>query len=485
MPLPAPYAKISLFAAGLWLGADSKPKIGGQAVLNGVMMRSDDCWTVAVRTQDGALATQTTPHRSWTKKRKLFGRPMIRGAVVLLESLVIGFKALNFSAEVAAADIDAQEAKAKEAKAKEAAAPAKSESLQTAVNDVEGVCAAKEGARQDDNIIDEKLQDGNIIDDNIMDESRSVSSGDSISAQGSCRADDESSQAAEIAPENSNSRSPQQTPAARQAASIAPSLARKPKELDSKTIETKTIDPETLDSKPKQSKSLGALSMIISLLSGLLLAVALFVALPHFLSVLFGRYAGFNESNFSFHILDGLLKFGIFLAYVWAIGLIPEIGRVYAYHGAEHKAIHVLEAGLALTADNARPFPTWHPRCGTAFIFLVLAFSILFFAILFPLVFPFENLSAVPRALAGVGIKTLLTLPLAAFAYEITRLAGRPKANVFWRTLVWPGLMLQKLTTRQPDDSQLEVAFCSLLAALNSRPSNTVPTDSVPPCPSI
>jgi uncharacterized protein YqhQ len=206
--------------------------------------------------------------------------------------------------------------------------------------------------------------------------------------------------------------------------------------------------------------------LVLSLVLGIGLSLLLFVFIPHVLSLWMGNYGGFDESKLSFHAIDGALKFGIFLAYIWGIGLIPEIRRVYCYHGAEHQAIYVYEAGLELEPDSAMRFPTWHPRCGTAFLFLVLAASILFFALVFPLAFDFSHLARVPRALLGVGIKILFTPFLAAVAYEVIRMAGKQKPNPFWRALVWPGLLLQLITTRRPDRGQLEVAFCSLKAVL-------------------
>jgi uncharacterized protein YqhQ len=202
------------------------------------------------------------------------------------------------------------------------------------------------------------------------------------------------------------------------------------------------------------------------------LAVGLFVVLPHALSLWAGRSFGFDESRMSFHILDGLLKFSIFLAYVWGIGLIPDIKRVYAYHGAEHKAIHVYEASLPLIPASAKPFPAWHPRCGTAFIFLMLALSILFFALVFPLFFRPEGMGMVQRTALGVGLKTLLLIPLAGLSYEITRLAGKPDSGLFWKILLWPGLLLQRLTTSPPDDGQLEVAMDALSKAVLTEDSN-------------
>jgi uncharacterized protein YqhQ len=249
--------------------------------------------------------------------------------------------------------------------------------------------------------------------------------------------------------------------------------------FDAKISEAKDSEAETPDAKAldaaeetkannaeTRQKALHPAYLVMSLVFGVGLSLFLFVFLPHVLSLWLGQFGGFDESGFLFHAVDGVLKFAFFLAYIWGIGLIPEIGRVYAYHGAEHQAIHVYEAGLPLEPDSAETFPTWHPRCGTAFLFLVLAVSILFFAVVFPLAVDLDGLSRTARAFAGAGLKIVLTPLLAAAAYEVSRLAGKPKANPFWTAMVWPGLLLQRLTARRPDKSQLEVAFSSLAAVL-------------------
>jgi uncharacterized protein YqhQ len=236
-----------------------------------------------------------------------------------------------------------------------------------------------------------------------------------------------------------------------------------PFESNAPSIPQGSVQPSVNES---SEKGLHPLALFFSVAMGIGLGLVLFVALPHVLSIWFGAMGGFDESTLPFHILDGLLKFAIFLAYVWLIGLIPDIARVYAYHGAEHQAIHVYEAGLPLEPLEAKQFPTWHPRCGTAFIFLVLAASILFFAIIFPLLAPFSELARFPRALAGVGLKLAFTPFLAVVAYEITKMAGKPDSGRLWQAMVWPGLILQRLTTRKPDDSMLEVAFKSLEAVI-------------------
>ena len=301
-------------------------------------MRGPDRWTVTVRRADGSLENSTTLHNGWAKKMPLLGKPFLRGAAVLLESMVIGIKALNYSAEVAASDEEAD-----------------------------------------------------------------------------------------------------------------------------KASETAVLE----DNKGEKKPALGFWTLALTLISAFALAMGLFVALPHAVSVLLGHFWGFDESSGLFHLIDGLIKFGVFIAYIWAIGLFPDIGRVYAYHGAEHKAIHAYEAGGPMTPAEAAQYPAWHPRCGTAFIFLVLAFSILFFAVIFPLIFSTSGAS-IGRTAAGIGLKILLMLPLAGIAYEVTRKAGKKTSSSFFRILLWPGLLLQRLTTRKPDEKQLEVAIDALEKALDS-----------------
>lgn len=317
--------------------------VGGQAVIEGVMMRGPNQWAVTVRRADGSLESVVTPYQGWAKKVPILGKPFLRGAMVLLESMVVGLKALNFSAEIAASD---------------------------------------------------------------------------------------------------------------------ETLAKKEHDHKAQT-ENETSEP---GEKPKPA--LGFWALTLTLISAFAMAMGLFVALPHVASVLLGQVWGFNESSGLFHLLDGLIKFSLFLLYVWGIGLLPDIKRVYAYHGAEHKAIFTFEAGEELTPAIADRHPAWHPRCGTAFIFLVLALSILFFAAVFPLFFSTQGAS-VWRTILGIGLKILLMLPLAGLAYEVTRLAGKAKSNSFWRLLLWPGLLMQRLTTRQPDEAQLEVALEALKKAVS------------------
>lgn len=194
------------------------------------------------------------------------------------------------------------------------------------------------------------------------------------------------------------------------------------------------------------------------------LAVGLFVFLPHYLSALLGRAGGFGVDSLAFHVIDGAIKLAVFLLYIWAISWIEDIGRVFEYHGAEHKSIYAYEAGLDLTVDNARSFSTLHPRCGTAFIIVVLMISIVLFAVVFPLISP--NRPGFFGHLGLVGIKILLMFPIAGAAYELNRYASRHMDHWLMKIAVGPGLLVQKLTTREPSDDQIEIAIIALQKAL-------------------
>lgn len=199
----------------------------------------------------------------------------------------------------------------------------------------------------------------------------------------------------------------------------------------------------------------------------LALAVGLFVVAPHVLSLLLGRAfdSEIGVRSVSFHVIDGILKVAFFIGYIAAISLLKDIKRLFMYHGAEHMSIHTYEAKEPLTVAFARRHSTLHPRCGTAFLLLVLLISIAFFALVFPFLPRPQGPGWLVQA-AFIGVKMLLLLPIAGTAYEVTRLAGKHPDNPWVRPLIWPGLVLQRLTTKRPTDDQLEVALCALESAL-------------------
>jgi uncharacterized protein YqhQ len=208
------------------------------------------------------------------------------------------------------------------------------------------------------------------------------------------------------------------------------------------------------------------------------LAMGLFVGLPHLLAWGVGHLSGLGATvdTFGFHVLDGLFKLGIFVGYIAAISRIPEIRRVFEYHGAEHKVVNVYENGLELTLENARRFTTFHARCGTSFMLFVLVLSIFLFAALFPLV-PVASEIAAVNHLAMIALKIPLMFPLAGIAYEINRHASRHPERPWVQWLVGPGRLMQRLTTREPSDDQLEIALAAMRAALR-REAALAPLDA-------
>lgn len=210
-------------------------------------------------------------------------------------------------------------------------------------------------------------------------------------------------------------------------------------------------------------------SLWITLAVAIVMALALFAALPHFLTWGLGLLLGSDDlasgTSFLFQVVDGIIKLAIFLGYVWGISFIPDIRRVFMYHGAEHKCIYAFEKGLALTVENAALQTTLHPRCGTSFLLVVLLIAILVFTVVFPFIPPISEIGLLNQAFF-VLVKLLLLFPIAGVSYEVIRLAGRKPDHRLLRLLIWPGLATQRITTRNPDSAQIEVAMASLVTVL-------------------
>ena len=213
-----------------------------------------------------------------------------------------------------------------------------------------------------------------------------------------------------------------------------------------------------------------------SILTALVLAMGLFVALPHFLTAVLTAKTTITPENPLFHLLDGALKMTILLSYVTLIAWMRDIHRVFQYHGAEHKSIYAFESGEPLTVENARKHSTLHPRCGTSFLLFLVVISIAVFSIVFP-VFGLTQLSASPimNHVLMVLVKIALMLPVAGLAYEFIKMCACRMEKPLFRMLIWPGMILQKLTTREPSDEQLEVALASLRQVLRLEKGVPVP----------
>ena len=184
---------------------------------------------------------------------------------------------------------------------------------------------------------------------------------------------------------------------------------------------------------------------------GLALAIVLFFFLP---TLLTGLLEGVVQSKLLRNLIEGVIRICIFLLYLWGVTRMPDIKRMFCYHGAEHKTIHCYERGLELTVENVRPMPKEHPRCGTSFLFVVMIVSIL--------VLMFVSWSS---ALLRLVVRLLLLPVIVAISYEINRWVGRHD-NVVSAVLSWPGKQLQHLTTFQPDDGMIECAIEALKRVL-------------------
>jgi len=191
----------------------------------------------------------------------------------------------------------------------------------------------------------------------------------------------------------------------------------------------------------------------------LALGLGLFFVTPIFVA---GTVFGLSETAFLFNVISGIMRIVLFLTYLWIISRLKDVRRLFQYHGAEHKTVYTFEAGKELNLENARPFQTQHPRCGTSFIFIVLLSSILLFAII-------DSVFMLWLGDLGVKLRLAIHLPLiplvAGVGYEVLKLTSRFRHITWVRALAAPGLWLQNITTSEPDDDQLEVALKSLQTA--------------------
>lgn len=311
--------------------------IGGQAIIEGVMMRGPHKTAMAVRKSDGEIITEVNENGT-KKKNKILTLPIIRGCVNFFESMVIGMKALMFSANLM--DIEGDE---------------------------------EEEESKFDKWLEDKL--GDKIKDVVI---------------------------------------------------------------------------------------------YVSLIISLAMSVGLFMLLPAFLTKgaeFLGGKAAFIRPIVSSRaftgVFEGIIRMVIFLGYMILVSQMKDIKRVFEYHGAEHKTIACYEAGAELNVENVRTYTRFHPRCGTSFLLFVMVISILVFACL-----PrFDQFAGWASILLRMGTRLLLLPVVAGLSYEVIKLAGRSK-NKAVCALIKPGLWLQRLTTREPDDSQIEVAIESIKAVI-------------------
>jgi len=206
------------------------------------------------------------------------------------------------------------------------------------------------------------------------------------------------------------------------------------------------------DGEPEMSNWAIAGSMIMAMLLG----VGLFILAPLGITNLIRHYLWPEMGNFAYNFIDGVLRAIFFFVYVASISLMDDIKRVFQYHGAEHKTVYTFEANEPLTVENARGKSTLHPRCGTSFLLFVMAISILVFSLI----------PSSAHFTIKFGARVVLIPLIAGLAYEVIRFSARHLTNPVCKVLVRPGMWLQRITTKEPDDKQLEIAIIALQEAL-------------------
>lgn len=213
----------------------------------------------------------------------------------------------------------------------------------------------------------------------------------------------------------------------------------------------------------EEGKPLSNTSIMITITIAMLLGITLFILLPLYLTKLIGIvFQQVLDNSILFNLVDGIIRIIFFLLYILIIGLWKDMRRIFEYHGAEHKVIHAYENGKDLSIKNIKNFSPLHPRCGTSFLLIVMVISIFTF-------------SFIPKELSFIYkfLSRIILIPLiAGISYEFLKLSSKIKNNFIVKILIQPGLMLQKLTTREPDDSQIEVAVKALEEVLSLEESN-------------
>ncbi len=368
-----------------------KTHVGGQALLEGIMMRGKYNWAVAVREPDGDIYIEEHDLVSGKKKHSWMGWPFVRGCTALVESLALGFKALEIAAEHAFSDDDERERLEKEA----------------------------------DVIVEEM-------------EEQFDSAQDEVSAY-------------VVRPSE---------------ADAAPELVTLSDELKSKD-EAVCADDSKKDSADKDSDGLGKGFMGLSMVLGVVLGVALFIVAPAAITnLIVGEY---DSNTVLWNVVDGILRVVVFIFYIWLIGRMEDIRRMFMYHGAEHKTIHCYEHALPLTPENAKSFPRLHVRCGTAFLIMVLVIAIIVYTILpvNALIDALGVADGLPKLLLVIAVRILFLPLIAGISYEITvKWAGSHPDNPLVKVILWPGMQMQYLTTNEPEDEQIECAIAAMKKVL-------------------
>jgi uncharacterized protein YqhQ len=235
--------------------------------------------------------------------------------------------------------------------------------------------------------------------------------------------------------------------------------------VESLVIGVRALTTSANESLGEEEEQLGSKEIGVTLLVAIAFAVGLFFLAPLFLTGMFRHWLG---TSFLFWLVEGLVRVGIFLVYLAIVTQIKDLRRVFEYHGAEHMSIHALEHGEELTPANVEKYKTLHLRCGTSFLLIVMVVSIFVFALV-----------RWPAWYYLVLSRVLLVPLIAGVSYEIIRFAGRHETNPIVRAIMAPGLGLQWMTTKQPDEAQIEVAIAALERIVALEPQDRPPAKGV------
>lgn len=227
------------------------------------------------------------------------------------------------------------------------------------------------------------------------------------------------------------------------------------------------------DQQLEKGEKIGKKEMAFSFIFAILFGAGIFIALPYIVTNFIGLYE--ETRPLLFNLIDGAIRISFFLLYILAISLMEDVKIIFQYHGAEHKAIHCYEKGKKLSVANVKKFTTLHPRCGTAFIMIVLVAAILTFSILTPIIlmiFPkLQGMHAFPRRIILILLRFSLLPLIAGLSYEFLKFSAKYDNKPIMKIVILPGLLMQKITTKEPNKKQVEVAIRSLKKLLQAEKS--------------
>lgn len=240
--------------------------------------------------------------------------------------------------------------------------------------------------------------------------------------------------------------------------------------FDSLVLGVKELTFSANQSEMEEEKQLSQKEAVLTTIGSLALGVGLFIVLPS----LIGGFV-FKDSKIHSNILEAALRLIFFVFYIWAISFSKDVQRVFQYHGAEHKSIYAYENDMELTPQNAKEYTTLHPRCGTSFLLIVMLIAIIVFSTLDFILPPPATFQS--KILTKVGLRVLFMPIIAGISYEIQRYSSNHLDKWWVKLLAAPGMALQKITTKEPDMSQLEVAIVALKVALGKDVENASEID--------